>query len=71
MDINCKKFVSDWKSGSIDLSLRLDVFIQSIPKYIVVENTSDTEQTVEIAEAEIESVNLNEEFEIDWKSGEG
>lgn len=71
MDINCNKFVVDTHSGSMNLSSRCDVLLGSTQRYVVVKNISDTAQTLDVAETEIESVNLDEEFEIDWKNGEG
>lgn len=69
------KYVSDSHFSGVNMSPRLDVYFGSAGKenfkYIIFENVSDTEQTLEVTEEEIESVNLNEEFEIDWKSGEG
>ena len=68
------KYVTDSHFSGANMSLRLDVYFGSVQKdnfkYIIFENVSDTEQTLDVTEEEIESVNLNEEFEIDWKSGE-
>ena len=68
-------YVLDSHFNGVNMSPRLDVYFGSAKndrfKYIIFENVSDTEQTLDVTEEEIESVNLNEEFEIDWKSGEG
>ena len=68
-------YVTDSHFSGVNMSPRLDVYFGSAGKddfkYIIFENVSDTEQTLEVTEEEIASVSLNEAFEIDWKSGEG
>lgn len=68
-------YVTDSHFSGVNMSPRLDVYFGSAGnddfKYIIFENVSDTEQTLEVTEEGIESVSLNEAFEIDWKSGEG